>query len=349
MNGELECYGSQVTDQVLEEVFQRLVKFFATTQEKQLNALKLYKTEITQLEKTTLGEISLACIDINGNQNLSLNSMHRITLVKSKDTLTTFKYTGLVDAYMITKQINDGAVFELVDSFLNLVTFWVTDARLPSIQRSAFGRCELPNVKTVYLPRNNIERVGDYAFYRLPNLTYLNLRDNEISHITNHTFAFEKPSDEVLILDLQGNIIASDNIEFGAFFRLNRPVNLNLYDNLMTYLDEETFRPILSNPKSSITVTNNPIICDCRMKWLLEDAGNFMDRVHGLMCGGKFELWYFTPTKLDFECNETVLTQRYYALNASLLTFCFLNQLIAVPLILIILFQSSAIFASVQW
>lgn len=119
-NGEMECYGSKVTNEVLEDVFQRLVKFFATTQEKHLNALKLYKTEITQLEKFTLGEISLACIDINGNQNLSLNDIHRVTLVKSKEILTSFKYTGLSDAYLVDKQENDGAVFELVDGFMNL-------------------------------------------------------------------------------------------------------------------------------------------------------------------------------------------------------------------------------------
>ena len=207
--------------------------------------------------------------------------MHRVTLVKSKETLTSFKYTGLSDAYLIDKSPNDGAVFELVDGFLNLQTFWVTDARIPAIQRSAFGRCELPNVRTIYLPRNNIEDVGDYSFYRLPNLTYLNLKDNEISKITNHTFAFEKVSEEILLLDLQGNIITSDNIEVGAFFRLNRPINLNLYYNLITYLDEETFRPVLSHPKSSIIIANNPVICDCRMKWLLEDASNYMDRVHG--------------------------------------------------------------------
>lgn len=34
------------------------------------------------------------------------------------------------------------------------------------------------------------------------------------------------------------------------------------------------------------------------------------------MCGGKNELWYFTPAELDLECNETVLTQRFYAWNS---------------------------------
>jgi hypothetical protein len=306
-NGDLECYGSRITDAVFQDVFARLL----LSNTKHLHALKLYKTELTRLDASIFGEFTFACIDINGNQHLSPNWVHRTTLYKSKDIMTSFKFTGLSDAYLVEKAENDGAIFENVDGFHQLNSFWVTATRIPKIQRSAFGRCELPSLKTVYLPKNNIEEVGDYAFYRLPNLTYLNLRDNEISRISNFTFSFEKPSDEILVLDLQGNIITSDAISPSSFLQLNRPVNLNLYYNLITYLDEETFKPILQNPKSSIIISNNPIICDCRMKWLLEEAPDYMDRVHGLMCGGKNELWYFTPDQLEIECNETVLTERY--------------------------------------
>lgn len=306
--GDLECYGSRITNEVLRDVFARLL----LSNQKHLHALKLYKTDLNRID-AVFGEFTFACIDINGNQNLSLNGIHRTALYKSKDIMTSFKYTGLSDAYMIEKDENDGAIFENVDGFMQLNSFWVTAARIPRIQRSAFGRCELPAVRTIYLPKNNIEEVGDYAFYRLPNLTYLNLRDNEISRISNFTFSFEKTSEEILVIDLQGNIITSDAISPSSFLQLNRPVNLNLHFNLMTYLDEETFKPILMNPKSSIIISNNPIICDCRMKWLLEEAADYMDRVHGLMCGGKNELWYFTPSQLDIECNETVLTERYHA------------------------------------
>lgn len=311
--GDLECYGSNVTNDELQSVFDRLLN----SNQKHFHALKLYKTELRSLYHELFTEITFACIDINGNQNLSLNSIHRTTLYKSKDIMTSFKYTGLMDAYMIEKSENDGAIFENVDGFMSLQSFWVTSARIPKIQRSALGRCELPSVKTVYLPKNNIEAIGDYAFYRLPNLTYLNLKDNEISRISNYTFSFEKSNDDVLILDLSGNIITSESIDKGAFEMTQRPLNLNLYYNLITFLDEHTFKPILSNPKSQIIVTNNPIICDCRMKWLLDDAHNYMDRVHGLMCGGKNELWYFTPEELDNECNETVLTIRFYAYNGA--------------------------------
>ena len=311
--GDLECYGSRISDEVLGDVFARL----ALSNQKHLHALKLYKTDLTRIDGNVFGELTFGCIDINGNQNLSMNWIHRTAFYKSRDIMTSFKFTGLTDAYMIEKQENDGAIFENVDGFMQLKSFWVTATRIPRIQRSAFGRCELPALRTVYLPKNSIEEVGDYAFYRLPNLTFLNLRDNEISRISNFTFSFEKSSDEILVLDLQGNIITSDSIASTSFLQLNRPVNLNLHYNLITYLDEATFKPILANPKSSIIISNNPIICDCRMKWLLEEAPDYMDRVHGLMCGGKNELWYFTPSQLDIECNETVLTERYHAWNSA--------------------------------
>ena len=314
--GDLECYGSRITDDVFRDVFQKLL----LSNTKHLHALKLYKTELTRLDASIFGEFTFACIDINGNQHLSLNWVHRTTVYNSKDIMTTFKFTGLSDAYLVEKAENDGAIFENVDGFHQLNSFWVTATRIPRIQRSAFGRCELGSLRTVYLPKNNIEEVGDYSFYRLPNLTYLNLRDNEISKISNFTFSFEKLSEEILVLDLQGNIITSEAISPAAFLQLNRPVNLNLHYNLITYLDEETFKPILQNPKSSIIISNNPIICDCRMKWLLEEAPEYMDRVHGLMCGGKNELWYFTTDELDIECNETVLTERYRAFNSAVTT-----------------------------
>lgn len=320
-NGDLECYGSKMTDQVFADVFTRL----SLSNQKHLHALKLYKTAISKINAQIFGEITFACLDINGNQNLSLNGIHRTSIYKSKDMLTSFKYTGLTDAYMVQKEENDGAIFENVDGFMQLTSFYVTASRIPHIPRSSFGRCELPSLKTVYLAKNNIESVGDYAFYRLPNLTYLNLRDNEISRLTNFTFSFEKTNEDLLVLDLQGNILTSDAIASGAFVQLNRPITLNLYYNLITFLDEATFKPVLMHPKSSIIISNNPIICDCRMKWLLDDAHDYMDRVHGLMCGGKHELWYFTPETLDIECNETVLTERFQQWNSSSVSFSSLS------------------------
>lgn len=112
----------------------------------------------------------------------------------------------------------------------------MTDTNIPKLQRSMFGRCELVSLKTINLARNEIHEVGDYAFYRVPNVTCIILKENYIRNITNHTFAFEKSSDEVLTIDLSTNLIRSEAIAKNAFTRLNRPVILNLHYNLLTYL-----------------------------------------------------------------------------------------------------------------
>lgn len=111
---ELECFGPDVNDTALENVFRSLdVKGV-------FKGFKLYKTDVTYLDKQILFEFAAQSIDIDGNHNLSLNSLHRITFVRSKDVLKRFKYAGILYSTWVHKAPNDGAIFEVVDGFQNL-------------------------------------------------------------------------------------------------------------------------------------------------------------------------------------------------------------------------------------
>lgn len=50
------------------------------------------------------------------------------------------------------------------------------------------------------------------------------------------------------------------------------------------------------------------------MKWLVSDSHNYIDRVHGLVCGGfeqkGTEIWYFTSYFLESVCNETMESEK---------------------------------------
>lgn len=306
----IDCYGMMVNDCTIREVFARLMPFYESFQEKIIKSLKLYKTDVTHLSQDILGDLAVESLDVNGNQNLSLTKIDRATLIKSKDTLKHFKYSGLSQASWVIKHPNDGSIFEIVDGFTQLNSFWISDASIPKVQRSAFGRCELSSLSSLKLQRCEIEEIGDYAFYRLPNLTILDLRDNLINKLTNNTFAFEKASEDILYIDLRGNLLQVAHIEKGAFTKLNRPVRLNLDYNLIEYLDEDVFAPLLYNPRSSIIVSKNPIKCDCRMQWLKKNDYNYIDRIHGLICDQATEIWYFTPADLENECNKTFKTEK---------------------------------------
>ncbi|XP_074599287.1 uncharacterized protein LOC141853741 [Brevipalpus obovatus] len=316
-SGEIECYGNKINDECLKKVFEKLMAYYANTQERHIKSLKVYKSDVTELTGDTLGDISLEILDLNGNQNLTLNNIHRTALSKSKETLRVFRINGPSGFSSAKKEENDGSIFEIVDGFMQLMEFSLSEAKILKIQRSAFGRVELPKLTRIELPRNEIEELGDYVFYRLPNLTLLNIQDNEIKKLTNYTFAFEKSADELLSINLRGNLLQIDTIDRGAFTRLNRPVHLNLEYNLIEYLDKDVFSPILSNTKSSIKIGRNPIRCDCRMKWLKLDDHNFMDRVDGLICPEATELWYYTVDDLEGVCNETLLAERLAASRGS--------------------------------
>lgn len=111
---ELECFGPEVNDTALENVFRSLdIKGV-------FKGLKLYKTDVTYLDKQMFFEFAAQSIDIDGNHNLSLNSLHRITFVRSKDVLKRFKYAGILYSTWVQKEPNDGAIFEMVDGFQNL-------------------------------------------------------------------------------------------------------------------------------------------------------------------------------------------------------------------------------------
>lgn len=317
---ELECFGPEVNDTTLESMFR------SVDAKGVFRGLKLYKTGVTFLDKQLFFEFASQHIDIDGNHNLTLNRIHRITFVRSKEVLRQFKYAGILYSNWVQKDPNDGAIFELVDGFQQLELFSVTDTKIPKIQRSAFGRCELINLRTINLARNEIHEVGDYAFYRVPNITCIILKENFIREISNSTFAFEKPTDQLLTIDLSTNLLRSESIQVDAFTRLNRPVLLNLHYNLLTYLDEQTFRPLLEDERSSLIVTSNKIACDCRMKWLLSDSHNYIDRVHGLVCGGHeqqgTELWYFTTYFLESVCNETMMQDQPIVLSSAWSAIC---------------------------
>ena len=130
---ELECFGPDVNDTTLENVFRSIETKGV------FRGLKLYKTGITFMDKQLLFEFACQSIDIDGNHNLTLNRIHRITFVRSKEVLRQFKYAGILYSTWVQKEPNDGAIFELVDGFQQLELFSVTDTKIPRIQRFVSG------------------------------------------------------------------------------------------------------------------------------------------------------------------------------------------------------------------
>ena len=115
-----------------------------------------------------------------------------------------------------------------------------------------------------------LKSIDDYAFYECDNLRYLNLSDNEIEQITEDLFNFRSKSDELLTLKLKRNKLNSLSFNPDSLSKFNRPVELILNHNQITYLDETVFKPFLVRDSNKIDLHDNEFLGleNDKNKWL---------------------------------------------------------------------------------
>ena len=142
-------------------------------------------------------------------------------------------------------------------------------------------------------PINTIQSIDSLAFYDLPALNYIGLKNHRIDRIPKYTFAFKEASNQMLTIDLRGNDLTAQSFEFGSFGHIRRPTVLKLNHNRgLKYLEETIFSSFLdSNPKNVIDVSGCPIVCDCTALWLHLDRTSFRDRIKNIRCPDGKSLW----------------------------------------------------------
>ena len=143
----------------------------------------------------------------------------------------------------------------------------------------------------VVLTRNRIHHLGEYAFFSLDSLNYLDLSENLIDKLVNNSLAIENTYDKYnftlnIRISLKLNRIAE--ISDHAFDKLKRPTNLDLSFNNITELRPNTFKTILSFDSSKIVVKGlnclkcfwfnkfsdfklhlgDKLKCDCGINWI---------------------------------------------------------------------------------
>lgn len=123
-------------------------------------------------------------------------------------------------------------------------------------------------IRKVNLSHNKIKEITSNSFASQT----VDLSHNEISLIREGSFKAES----VLNLNLEGNKLESNSFQTGFIRSFSKSpyddlsLNLFLNYNHLTHLDYDVFQPLLSSPHTSISLMNNPITCDCRVKWILD-------------------------------------------------------------------------------
>jgi Leucine-rich repeat (LRR) protein len=115
--------------------------------------------------------------------------------------------------------------------------------------------------QTIDLSHNQLSLLRENAF-KVESALNLNLASN---HLTSYSFQAG------FIKSFQNKLISR---EPSFNYPNTEPLSLSLFlnDNNITHLDHDVFHSLLeqSSPSSSISLQNNPLKCDCRIKWILD-------------------------------------------------------------------------------
>ncbi|XP_076162218.1 uncharacterized protein LOC143144078 isoform X2 [Ptiloglossa arizonensis] len=129
------------------------------------------------------------------------------------------------------------------------------------------------NLQYLRLGDNNLHSVPSDALRRLHRLRHLDLRANNITVLPED--AFTGYGDSITFLNLQKNLIKV--LPPLVFENLNSLETLHLQNNKLTQIPEEVTENIVDTLRH-IDITDNPLICDCELRWYSAWLGNLRDK-----------------------------------------------------------------------
>ncbi|XP_054156027.1 slit homolog 2 protein-like [Oppia nitens] len=270
---------------------------------------KLIQSEFTELGTGAEAEDSgggdffagIAFAKISITKNPRLRRIHSGVFRASSRTTTSLTISE--NPVLGNDPPNDRQIFQLINSFTGLTEVWLTDNNITRLPDRAFGRPQR-SLSWLSLIDNNIESIGDYAFHGLPALNYLLLDGNRIDRISDKAFDFtddsgsdgsgsDSSNQQLLRLFLRDNDLNDQSFADHTFDRLRRRLLIDLTKNNLTSLRPEVFAPVFRRNGSAVILRHNPLVCDCRFKWLhdrhLLYNSSDPDRhyfVHSVQCNG---------------------------------------------------------------
>jgi hypothetical protein len=129
-------------------------------------------------------------------------------------------------------------------------------------------------LSTIDFGQNKIEKIGNYSFYDLENLTLLSFFGNPLKLISMDSFHFKNVSNQTFDLYLYSiNTLNGSSFAINSLSNIKRPTIIHLdFNHNLKFFDETIFVPFFeSNPKNQIYLEPfTHLDCDdCRSQSLL--------------------------------------------------------------------------------
>ena len=268
----IECKGNEKID--LKAYFRNLSDSLPDTK-KHIYSFTLSNTAITTLDKNTFGDITFADIHIYACTNLTHideNAFGANNLVTKEFYFEhNTKYTNI-------------SLFKILSKFVKAERIEIRNSGIQKIPSNAFepiigpprlfqDRLDMLNFWESYA----LTELEPFAFQHLTNLRFLMFNGARLTKIPDNAFAFEKPSNYTLTIDVSYN----QGLDTNAFtekslLNIKRPTEIRLgrfggsVRKQFTFLNEKAFLPFLKeNPKNRVDLEMEAFDCnDCRNYWI---------------------------------------------------------------------------------
>jgi hypothetical protein len=276
----LICEGDQVTSHRLKFIGQQI-----KAKDFHFDGISIVNTSVVHIYNDTITANDYFFIYIAGNQNLTSIESHAF----SGDVKVFEFFANLKADKSIFTAMKNLNITEMIQ--MNFNNFSV-------IPENAFES----SAKQINLVYNYIRKIGSNAFSSLPNLEFLNLKNNLIDAIDNYglNFTMNKLNKTISLFN---NRLSSKSFADNSLPKLaNNSMTINLKENFIDKLPEKVFKPFLQEEIHTILLDNNQVKCDCDMKWIIEEPQS--NHINDIYCVDKKKSIFDLDSE-EFGCQQT--------------------------------------------
>jgi hypothetical protein len=237
--------------------------------------LSIIDSKITAIDKNTFPNVSFDSIVIEYNPHLQTIDSNA------------FKHQSIKNlSISYNKIFDDLNIFDLFENLSPNEIYFIANA-IKRIPAKSFAKNSTKNsrLKILNFDYNKIEKIESNSFEGLISLMNLSINHNLISVIEENGLKFETNYKHSSV-KLNYNKLNSSSFSSKSI-QIQQNVSLSLYleNNELTSINETVFKPLIENNVNEIYLTENKFICDCNMKWILENVHK--NNIHNVFCNNK--------------------------------------------------------------